>query len=260
MDVAEALAREGYRVIAIDLPPFGMSPHDPQARYSRQDQARRIQGLMSALSLSGTIIVGHSFGAGPVVETALRYGARIGGMVLIDAALGLPDDGARPATTPAPLAWMLGQPVLLESLIAATATNPLFTRSLLRTMLHRKDAADERQTAILQLPLYNQGATAALARWLPNLLLTDSNALSAQPDNYRSLQLPTAILWGTRDTITPLPQGERLARLIPGATFTTIEDVGHIPHIEDPPALIARLRAALADLTTRARRSSSTKP
>jgi pimeloyl-ACP methyl ester carboxylesterase len=48
--------------------------------------------------------------------------------------------------------------------------------------------------------------------------------------------LPLAVIWGDRDTITPLDQGRRLASLAPGATLDVLPGVGHIPQIEDPRA------------------------
>ena len=250
-DVAEALARSGFHAVAIDLPPFGKSSADQAGRYARRDQAQRIHDVLATLKLERAIIVGHSFGAGPVVETALRHGERLRGMVLVNAALGLPTDGAVPVAPPAALQWLLGQPMLVESIVAATATNPMLTNQLVRAMMHRKDAADDQQVAILRYPLYMKGATAGFSRWLPNLLLTDGGALSAAPDRYRTLRMPTAILWGNRDTVTPLAQGERLQTLIEGSTLTIIDEVGHIPHIEDPKGFLEALRKALDALSVR---------
>ena len=48
--------------------------------------------------------------------------------------------------------------------------------------------------------------------------------------------MPVYVIWGALDRITPLPQGERLAQLVPGAELVVIQGVGHIPQIEDAPA------------------------
>jgi pimeloyl-ACP methyl ester carboxylesterase len=84
---------------------------------------------------------------------------------------------------------------------------------------------------------------------LPSLLLPETRAISATPANFAGLTTPTALIWGARDSVTPLVQGERLHTLIRGSTLETIADVGHIPHIEDEQAFAAVLKARLALLT-----------
>ncbi len=42
----------------------------------------------------------------------------------------------------------------------------------------------------------------------------------------------TPVLWGEDDTVSPLAQGEDLARLIPGARLVVLPQTGHIPAVE----------------------------
>jgi pimeloyl-ACP methyl ester carboxylesterase len=61
--------------------------------------------------------------------------------------------------------------------------------------------------------------------------------------------MPTLVVWGNLDTITPLAQGAALAKLIPGARLEVLVGVGHIPQIEDPPRfndVLVRFLAGLA--------------
>ncbi len=55
----------------------------------------------------------------------------------------------------------------------------------------------------------------------------------------------TAIIWGDKDTVTPLGQAEDLHSLIPAATFTLLPGLGRIPQIEDPDAFNRALVAQL---------------
>jgi len=117
------LAEAGYRVIALDLPPFGFS--DRPGTYTREAQATRINEALARLGVAPAIIVGHSFGAGAATELVMRHPERVRGLVLVDAALGLT---AAPSQTPA----VLRPQWVRESLIALTVTNPLMTRTLLQ--------------------------------------------------------------------------------------------------------------------------------
>ena len=57
--------------------------------------------------------------------------------------------------------------------------------------------------------------------------------LSTDSTTYRSLALPTLIIWGDRDTTTPLPPGQRLAQVIAGADLAVMPGIGHMPQLED---------------------------
>ncbi len=89
-DVMERLGAAGYRAIAVDMPPFGFSEHRPQADYGRVEQAERLKAVIDRLALRSPVVVGHSFGAGSVVELAARHGALLRGMIVVCGALDLP--------------------------------------------------------------------------------------------------------------------------------------------------------------------------
>jgi pimeloyl-ACP methyl ester carboxylesterase len=250
-DFPERLARDGYRAIAVDIPPFGYSDRSPTGAYGRKDQARRFAGLVRSLNLQKPIIVGHSFGAGAAVETLMQSPSLFGGLVLIAGALSLPEQENAYQEDPALLRWATRQPLITENMIASIVSNPIPTRRLLASFLYVKEAATDQQVEIVRRPFDRPGTTHAYAQWLPTLLLSDRTALSADVRNYASIALPTALIWGDRDSVTPLPEGQRLNRLIPGSTLSVLENVGHIPHIEAPDRLYAVLSQNLKALSRR---------
>lgn len=243
------LVGRGHRVVAVDLPPFGLSERSGSGAYTRADQAARIDGALAALRIGKAILVGHSFGAGPAVETALRYPDRIAGLVLVAAALGLPDGDAPAVDAGRSLPRrILGTPIVGEAIVSATVTNPLLTRIGLSMMLARKEAATAELAAVLQRPMRLPWTTRDVTAWLQYFLSTDADALGMQPANYARIRAPARIIWGDADTLTPLPQGKRLATLVPGARLQVLADVGHIPQIEDPEAFRVALSRALREI------------
>ena len=144
LSIAETTGRAGYRATAIDLPPFGFSERSASGAYSRVDQAERLHALVVALGLKRPTIVGHSFGAGAVVEYAFRYPEEIGAMVLVDAALGLPDDEHPPAADPALLRWALDQPVLAQALTVGDVGECLGHPPVARRAALPKGGGDDR--------------------------------------------------------------------------------------------------------------------
>jgi pimeloyl-ACP methyl ester carboxylesterase len=56
---------------------------------------------------------------------------------------------------------------------------------------------------------------------------------------------PVALIWGEADTVTPIAQGEALARIFRTRSFQRLPGVGHIPHIEDSAQFLAALDQAM---------------
>lgn len=237
-ETSAALAGAGYRAIAFDMPPMGWSDRDPARGYGRDVQGRRVLALVDALGVR-PILVAHSFGAGAGSEAVLASPGAFLGYVVVDGALGL---GRGEPVARAPV--LLRARPMREIAVAATITNPVLTERLLRLFLFRKDRAAG-YVELVRAPFALKGSTAAMADWLPTLL-TNPDLPSTRPEDYAGLALPVTILWGAEDTTTPLAQGAALAAAIAGAKLVVLEDVGHIPQIEDPVAFQGALLQALA--------------
>jgi len=236
---SDALSAAGFRVIALDLPPFGFS--DRPGSYTRRDQAARINEVLGALRTPPAIIVGHSFGAGAATELVMRHPDRARGLVLVDAALGL--------TAPLTDAPVILRPKWVRELaVSLTITNPLATKWLLRSLIAKKERAVPEYVEILQRPTGLRNSTADIADWAYYFVGADHEASSADRGTYARLKLPTAILWGDKDTVTPLEQARDLQTLIPQASLTLLPGLGHIPQIEDPTFFNEALLKAIAKL------------
>ena len=244
----DAVAAAGFRGVAIDLPPFGHSERPAEPRYGKADQARRILGVLDGLGVRRAILVGHSFGGGPTVESALRAPARVRALVLVDAALGIRADGAAPEHPPWIARGLLAVPPVRDGLVAAFLTNPRFTRQLLTRFVADPSVVTPERVAIYQRPLVVRGSTRAVGAWLPALLTPDAPARSEDPAEYRRLAMPLTAIWGARDTVTPLDQGQRLVRLVPAAKLEILPNAGHIPQIEAPREFDQRLVETLRAL------------
>ena len=235
----DALADTGFHVIALDLPPFGFS--DRPGDYTRQQQAERIGDVLQALRIEPAIIVGHSFGAGAATELAMRRPEQARALVLVDAALGLT---APPADAPS---WARPKWVR-ELLVSLTITNPLATKTLLQSLIARKDRALPGYVEILQRPIALRNTTPDIADWLLYFLGADRSAMSADRAAYARMTRPAAIIWGDADTVTPPDQARDLQELLPQATLSLLPGIGHIPQIEDPDGFNAVLIKTLKTL------------
>jgi len=266
-----ALAGAGYRAIALDMPPFGYSTRPTSVDYGDSAQARRILGVLDSLKLRRVTLVGHSFGGRPTMEATFMAPERVSRLVLVDAALdlmrGCGAEGQRGCeTTSAQHAshtdttgsWLtraiLGEPLVRNAVVATTLSNPRMTGWLLSKLVYNRDSAvTPARVAMLQRPFVLQEWTPGLGAWLVPFATTRTSSMATDRARYATLAIPTMVLWGAKDSITPLAQGQDLARLIPGARLEVLPLAGHIPAIEDERDFNAALLEFLRD-TSRTRR------
>lgn len=230
----QALSDAGFRCIALDLPPFGFSERPVPPDYTDASQAGRILGLLDALEIRHVTLVGHSFGARPTVEAALRDPNRVQALVLIDAALGLQATAGRP---PILSRALLASAPVRDALVSATMTNPMFSRRLLRLLILDPADATDQQIRMIQQQFRVKGTSHALGGWLERFVLAQDHSMAGDRAEYSRLGMPTLVVWGEADSITPLPQAKDLMTVLPNAELVVLENSGHLPLIEDGPAL-----------------------
>jgi pimeloyl-ACP methyl ester carboxylesterase len=239
----DTLGASGYHAVAIDLPPFGYSERPVTAQYGDEAQARRILGVIAALRLERVTLVGHSFGARPTMEAFFLDDSHIAQLVLVDAALGL--DTTAAGVGVAVRAALAIRPIR-NAIVAATLTNPRMTARLLRGLVADTTAVTGARVAMLQQPFVRQGTTASYGQWSRSFIAVRDPSLATERVRYRGIRVPTLVMWGEADSVTPMPQGEEIARLIPASSWVSLPRVGHIPAIEAPALFNAELLRWLA--------------
>ena len=239
----DTLAAAGYHALAVDMPPFGYSERPVSADYGDSAQARRILGVLTTLGLEHVTLVGHSFGARPAMEAFFLDPERFSRLVLVDAALGL--DTTTRAKAGLPVRVALAAPLVRNALVSATLTNPRFTARLLRGLVSDSAAVTPARVAMLQRPMSQERTTATYGEWLRHFMLVDEHTLATDRERYRTIRVPSLVIWGSADAVTPVAQGRDIAQLIPGATWMELPNVGHIPAIEAPDRFNASLVAWL---------------
>ena len=85
----------------------------------------------------------------------------------------------------------------------------------------------------------------------PEAVMAALAALAARPDaapGLSKIKVPTAVLVGSQDKITPLPLSEAMRSRIPGAELHIVPDSGHFSNAENPAAFNERLLSFLKRL------------
>jgi pimeloyl-ACP methyl ester carboxylesterase len=87
---------------------------------------------------------------------------------------------------------------------------------------------------MLRQPLVRQKSTSNIGRWLRVFVTSNERTRATDRARYPLIRVPTLVIWGETDNVTPIAQGREIAALIPGATWVSLPNVGHIPAIEAP--------------------------
>ena len=110
------------------------------------------------------------------------------------------------------------------------------TPRLLPLFLHPDRLTDEALTGAVMDMAGRVGKDAFLRQQRAILGRIDSRPHLA------SIQVPTLVLCGRQDGLTPLARHEEMAAAIPGARLSVIEDCGHLATMEQPAAATAMMR------------------
>ncbi|MFL5583188.1 MAG: alpha/beta fold hydrolase [Gemmatimonadaceae bacterium] len=244
--VADALARAGFHVVAVDMPPFGFSDRSRSGAYSVAAQAGRLGALLDELRADSVILVGHSFGARATLQAALADPGRVARVVLVDAALSISDTTSAPAPAPLGLQVALSARPVRAGLVAATVTNPLLTRTFTGQLVAFPDRLTDAQIEMLQRPMRQPGTSWAAGAWIHDFLLEPAPPVREARRALANLPAPVHVVWGELDSLTPVAQGQDLARLARCATWDVLPGTGHIPGLEAPDLLARTLVTRLS--------------
>ncbi len=221
---------EGHRLIAPDLRGLGLSDA-PDLGYSMPTYADDLAALLEALQVDEVVLVGLSMGGYVAFEFLRRHRARVRALVLFDTRADADQPEVRRARDQ--------QASLAREQGAAAVAAHLLPRMLAPGAAQSMPHVVERvRGMMLAAPV--AGMAGALAAMRDR---GDSTALLATLDD-----LPTMIVVGEEDTMTPVELARSMASAVPGARLEVVPDAGHLPPLEAPAAVNALLADFLKSL------------
>jgi 3-oxoadipate enol-lactonase len=227
-DQVEAL--EGFRRIVPDLRGMGQSDA-PDLGYGMSIYAADLAALLDALGIDQVILCGLSMGGYILFEFLRNWRSRVRGLVLMDTrAEADTPDGRRARDSAAATARERGAAAVAESLLP---------KMLAPDTIERHPEVAERVRGLMAAtPVAGMvGALAAMRDREGSETLLPTLA-----------GLPTLVIVGEADSLTPPDQARALAQAIPGARLAIIPGAGHLPPVEQPEATTRSLREFLASI------------
>lgn len=226
------LARRGFRVLALDLPGFGLDA-SAEVTPSIPLFLEAVDTLIRELSLGPVHLVGASMGGQVSLRYALGEPSRVKSLVIAD--------------TGGTFEAMEGQRELAlrinRQAIILGRTDAQMADSV-RRMFHADEEPFQRtRDRKIRVLRSDQAPAVALSiersvESIYELLLT--------PDELARLTLPVLVLWGEQDRIIGVEEGKRLTSHLPRASIEVIPACGHMPWIEKVGEFVDRIASFLA--------------
>jgi pimeloyl-ACP methyl ester carboxylesterase len=203
--LARALAREGNRVVTLDLLGHGRSdrPRDMSA-YSMPFFGEQVIGLLDHLEVDEAIIAGTSLGANTALEAAAAAPERVRGMVVEMPVLDNALLGCAIAFTPLMCALTFGEPIMKG---VSWATRKLPTG--------RVWGADVLLDTVRQQP----GPSAAVLQGL------FFGRVAPHRDIRRTIAAPALVIGHDRDPVHPFSDSDALVEELPDARLLRADSI-----------------------------------
>ncbi|MDP1648010.1 MAG: alpha/beta hydrolase [Rubrivivax sp.] len=227
------------RVITFDLPGFGLtgpfSGRYPSDDYHGDSYARFVFDLLDALQVPRAVVGGNSLGGEIAWRMAAMAPDRVAALVLVDA--------AGPAFTPqsVPLGFLVARVPVVNRIMEWVLPRSLVAQGLLDVYGDPAQVTSELVDRYFELAL-REGNRRALGLRMRQVVRGE------HAERISSIKQPTLILWGGRDRLIPPPVGRIFEAQIAGSRLVVFDELGHVPHEEDPARTVAPVKEFLARL------------
>ncbi len=219
-----ALAPNGHRAIAVDLPGFGDSDKPILGAYNARFFADAMTALLDALELDRVDVIGNSMGGRVALELGLSAPERVNRLVLLAPAL----------------AWLRARPwapflrLVAPQLGLIQPAPRLIVEQIVR---HVVPGSDTEWTAagideFLRSFLTPAGRAAfyAAAR---NIYLEEPYGRDGFWTRLGSLEPESLFVWGRKDPLVPISFERHVREALPKARHLELQ-CGHVPQLERP--------------------------
>jgi 3-oxoadipate enol-lactonase len=219
---------EGWTLFAPELPGFGRSTATPVS--SMEALARAVFDAMDDIGLERAVIGGMSMGGYITFAMYRQAPQRFTGMILADTRATPDNDQQKEAR-----------------LTAITTVREKGPSAIADDMIPKLLG----ETTKREQPALVQEVRGMIEHTSPDAIAGALEAMMGRPDSTTVLpriDVPTLILCGDEDVLTPPADSQAMHAAIPGSRLEVIKGAGHLSNIERPAQFSAGLASFLASL------------
>lgn len=221
----------GWRLITLDLRGFGGSTDaDSLAAVSMEDYAADVTDLLDELGVEKAVIGGLSMGGYAAFALLQSAPQIVEALVLADTRSGADSSEGR-SNRRAMLA-------VVDREGASGVAREMMPKLIGKTTKETNASIEPTVRRLIK----QQSPVAIRCAILRMMHRSDSTPLLS------TITVPTLIIVGDEDELTPVAESQRMADVIPGARMVIIPGAGHLPNLEQPDAFNAALNGFLASL------------
>lgn len=208
-DSVAGAINEKYRVVQFDLPGFGGSD-EPREAWNVDAFADFFCKFMQALDIKKAALIGHSYGGRIIIKLAARKSIpfEIKNIVLIDSAGIMPKRSFKQK-------FRIKKYKIIKKIVNVKLIYALFPE-LIDDWRSQQGSADYRNAS----PMMRQCMVMAVNEDLSDLL--------------PKIKQDTLLIWGDKDTATPINDGRLMDEKIPNSGLCILEGCGHFSFLEKP--------------------------
>lgn len=200
------------RVVALDFPGFGKS-EEPKEVWDVESYALFMKKFIKEADCEGAVWLGHSFGGRVIIKLFEKMEVKPEKIVLVDSAGIKPKRGLDYYIKV--YSYKLGKKVLKLPVINKTG--------LYEKMVKNAGSSDYK--------VLSENMRATMSR------VVNEDLREHMP----KITVPTLLIWGDKDTATPISDAHIMNKLIPDSGVVTLEGAGHFSYLDRPGKFFAAL-------------------
>jgi proline iminopeptidase len=223
------------QLVFVDHRGNGRSGRVDEQTYTIEQMADDLEALRHHLGLGPIMVLGHSFGGMVAQVYALRYPQSLSKLILSNSAPSVQfmDEAleiVQKIATPEQLAAL---PAMFEGMLTSQEQFDRWWETCMPLYFHNPDSDTIAQ---VQARMHGEVVVA-------NYIMANEIPSYDVRAGLASVTVPTLVIAGRHDWVTPVSQSQAILDALPGAQLVVQENSGHMGFIEETEGYLAAVRA-----------------
>ena len=230
--------KPNHRVIRFDTVGHGLTGPAVNGEYSKERYVADLDALADHFGLDTFVVAGNSMGGWMATSYAIAHPERVAGLALLNAS-GAP---RKPEEGRLYLGATIAQTPVLNSIMTLVTPRSLVRSSLEDAVADPSAITEEQVDRYWELLRYPGNRQAVVDR------ASAPRGGPFAPEEVGKLTMPSLVMWGAQDQVTPPSGAIWYAEHLPNDTSITYEGVAHVPMEEVPEVSSSDFEKWLANL------------